>query len=122
MRRCQPKMNPHGAASKMEMIQSLRQPGLNKRRLRKTSRNLQVGLPSEIYCRPHCAATKSSEEDPPVDFVRSFGGASLFSPGWRKLWIISILLAAPCGFIFGWQRRIENPPFNITIKTEEPPR
>jgi len=45
----------------------------------------------------------------------------LFSPGWRKLWIISILLAAPCGFIFGWQRRIENPPFNITIKTEEPP-
>jgi hypothetical protein len=45
----------------------------------------------------------------------------LFNLGWRKLWISSLLLAAPCGFIYGWQRRIENPPFNITIKTEEPP-
>jgi hypothetical protein len=45
----------------------------------------------------------------------------LLTPGWRKLWMISLLLAAPCGFIYGWQRRIENPPFNITIKTEVPP-
>ena len=53
-------------------------------------------------------------------FMRS-SEASLFSPGWRKLWISSLLLAAPCGFIYGWQRRIENPPFDITIKTEDPP-
>jgi hypothetical protein len=45
----------------------------------------------------------------------------LFSPGWRKLWISSLLLAAVCGFIYGWKQRFENPPFNITIKTEEPP-
>ena len=53
--------------------------------------------------------------------VRSFGGISLISPGLRKLWIISLLAAVPCGFMYGWQRRIVNPPFNITIKTEAPP-
>ena len=45
----------------------------------------------------------------------------MLTPGWRKLWISPLLLAAPCGFIYGWQRRTENPPFNITIKTEDPP-
>jgi hypothetical protein len=45
----------------------------------------------------------------------------LLSSGWRKLWISSLLLAAPCGFSYGWQRHVENPPFNVTIKTEDPP-
>jgi len=45
----------------------------------------------------------------------------LFSTNWRKLWIGSLVLAALCGFIYGWKRRSENPPFIITRKTEEPP-
>jgi len=53
--------------------------------------------------------------------VGYFGGRSLFSPDWRKLWIGSLVLAALCGFIYGWKRRSENPPFIITTKTEVPP-
>lgn len=45
----------------------------------------------------------------------------MFSTNWRKLWIGSLVLAALCGFIYGWKRRSENPPFIITRKTEEPP-
>jgi hypothetical protein len=45
----------------------------------------------------------------------------LFSPNWRKLWIGSLVLAALCGFIYGWQHRSENPPFIITRNAEEPP-
>jgi len=45
----------------------------------------------------------------------------LFSPGWRKLWIGSLVLAALCGFIYGWKQRSENPPFIVTRKAEEPP-
>ena len=45
----------------------------------------------------------------------------MFSPDWRKLWISSLLLAALCGFAYGWKRRSENPPFVIARKTEEPP-
>jgi hypothetical protein len=45
----------------------------------------------------------------------------LFSTNWRKLWIGSLVLAALCGFIYGWKHRSENPPFIITRKTEEPP-
>jgi hypothetical protein len=45
----------------------------------------------------------------------------LFSSDWRKLWIGSLVLAALCGFIYGWRQRSENPPFIITRKTEEPP-
>jgi hypothetical protein len=45
----------------------------------------------------------------------------LSSPGWRKLWIGSLVLAALCGFIYGWKQRSENPPFIITGKAEEPP-
>jgi hypothetical protein len=45
----------------------------------------------------------------------------LFSPGWRKLWIGSLVLAALCGFIYGWKQRSENPPFIVTRTTEEPP-
>jgi hypothetical protein len=45
----------------------------------------------------------------------------LFSSNWRKLWIGSLVLAALCGFTYGWKQRSENPPFVITIKGEEPP-
>jgi hypothetical protein len=45
----------------------------------------------------------------------------LFSPQWRKLWIGSLVLAALCGFAYGWHERSVNPPFVITRKTEEPP-
>ncbi len=45
----------------------------------------------------------------------------MFSTNWRKLWIGSLVLAALCGFIYGWKHRSENPPFIITRKTEEPP-
>jgi hypothetical protein len=45
----------------------------------------------------------------------------LFSSDWRKLWIGSVVLAALCGFIYGWRQRSENPPSIITRKTEEPP-
>jgi hypothetical protein len=44
----------------------------------------------------------------------------LFTPNWRKLWISSLLLAALCGFMYGWKRRSENPPFVTTIKVEGP--
>jgi len=47
----------------------------------------------------------------------------VFSRHWRKLWIGSLVLAALCGFAYGWERRLENPPYVITIttKAEEPP-
>ncbi|MGD0793633.1 MAG: hypothetical protein ABR920_17870 [Terriglobales bacterium] len=45
----------------------------------------------------------------------------MFSPGWRKVWIGSLVLAALCGFTYGWKQRSENPPFIITRKSEEPP-
>jgi hypothetical protein len=45
----------------------------------------------------------------------------LFSPSWRKLWIGSLVLAAVCGFTYGWQERLENPPFVTVIKGKEPP-
>ena len=45
----------------------------------------------------------------------------MFNPEWRKLWIASLVLAALCGFAYGWKQRSENPPFVITRKTEEPP-
>lgn len=45
----------------------------------------------------------------------------MFSPNSRKLWIGSLVLAALCGFIYGWQQRSENPPFIITRKSEELP-
>lgn len=45
----------------------------------------------------------------------------MFSPNWRKLWIGSLVLAALCGFTYGWKHRSENPPFIITRKAEEPP-
>lgn len=45
----------------------------------------------------------------------------MFSPQWRKLWIGSLVLAALCGFAYGWHERSVNPPFVITRKTEEPP-
>lgn len=50
-----------------------------------------------------------------------FGGPSLFRPDWRKLWIGSLVLAALCGFAYGWHQRLVNPPFLITTKGEEPP-
>ena len=31
------------------------------------------------------------------------------------------MLAALCGFAYGWEQRLENPPFVITIKGEDPP-
>lgn len=40
---------------------------------------------------------------------------------WKKLWAASIVLAALCGFFYGWKQRSENPPFVITRKAEEPP-
>jgi hypothetical protein len=40
---------------------------------------------------------------------------------WRKLCGGSLLLAALCGFIYGWRHRSENPPSINTITTEEPP-
>lgn len=45
----------------------------------------------------------------------------MFSPDWRKLWLGSLVLAALCGFIYGWKQRYENPPFIITRKAEESP-
>jgi hypothetical protein len=45
----------------------------------------------------------------------------VFSSNRRKLWIGSLLLAALCGFAYGWERRLENPPYVIAIKGEEPP-
>jgi len=45
----------------------------------------------------------------------------LFTPGWRKLWIGSLVLAAVCGFTYGWQERLENPPFDTVIKGKERP-
>jgi hypothetical protein len=45
----------------------------------------------------------------------------LFSSDWRKLWIGSLVLAALCGFAYGWHQRSVNPPFVITRKSEEPP-
>jgi hypothetical protein len=44
----------------------------------------------------------------------------LFSRNLRKLWIASLVLAALCGFIYGWKQRFENPPFVITRKAKEP--
>jgi hypothetical protein len=46
---------------------------------------------------------------------------SLFRPNWRILWIGSLVLAALCGFAYGWRQRSENPPFIITTKSKEPP-
>ncbi len=40
---------------------------------------------------------------------------------WRKLCGGSLLLAALCGFIYGWKHRAENPPSTNTMRTEEPP-
>lgn len=45
----------------------------------------------------------------------------MISLDWRKVWIGSLVLAALCGFTYGWKQRSENPPFVITKKTEEPP-
>jgi hypothetical protein len=39
----------------------------------------------------------------------------------RNLWIGSLVLAALCGFVYGWHQRSVNPPFVITRKTQEPP-
>jgi hypothetical protein len=49
------------------------------------------------------------------------GGGPLVSARWRKLWVASLVLAAVCGFFYGWEQRSENPPFVITRKAEEPP-
>jgi hypothetical protein len=45
----------------------------------------------------------------------------VFSSNWQKLWIGSLVLAALCGFAYGWHQRSVNPPFVITRRTEEPP-
>ncbi len=44
----------------------------------------------------------------------------MLSANWRKLWIGSLVLAALCAFTYGWKHRLENPPFIITRKAEEP--
>jgi hypothetical protein len=55
-------------------------------------------------------------------WLGSLGGPSLFTPDWRKLWIGSLVVAAVCGFTYGWQERLENPPFDTVIKGKEPPQ
>jgi len=41
--------------------------------------------------------------------------------GWRILWIGSLVLTAVCGFAYGWQERLENPPLFIMTRGKEPP-
>lgn len=45
----------------------------------------------------------------------------MFSRHWRKLWVGSLVLVALCGFAYGWERRLDNPPYVITSKAEDPP-
>jgi hypothetical protein len=45
----------------------------------------------------------------------------VFSRHWRKIWIGSLVLVALCGFAYGWERRLENPPYVTTIKGKELP-
>jgi tetratricopeptide (TPR) repeat protein len=45
----------------------------------------------------------------------------VLSRHWRQLWIGSLVLAALCGFAYGWERRVENPPYVITTKVKEAP-
>jgi hypothetical protein len=45
----------------------------------------------------------------------------VFSRHWRKLWIASLVLVALGGFAYGWERRLENPPYVIATKAEESP-
>jgi hypothetical protein len=44
-----------------------------------------------------------------------------FGRGLRLLWIASLVLAALCGFAYGWEDRLENPPMLTMIKGKEPP-
>lgn len=37
------------------------------------------------------------------------------------MWIGSLILVAVCGFAYGWENRLENPPMLITVKANEPP-
>jgi len=40
---------------------------------------------------------------------------------WKKLGVASLALAAVGGFLYGWEQRLENPPFVMTRKAEESP-
>lgn len=44
-----------------------------------------------------------------------------FGRGLRILWIASLVLAGVCGFAYGWENRLENPPMLNMIKGKEPP-